>query len=215
MGNPDLTELTPGQRLRVLFHPNDHGPGHADPASAIEEFQSVARAMTQLGERVRFRRGLFYGAGRYGPPEPIQYPDGDDTGFMDVWVVDAFEERGQEPSMPESLWQRWSWGEDGQIEREDCDPQAAPTEIVWEPYKGFLARTEDRGSGIVGVYVKGPAEQSSQIERVSRAYAKERLEFAPGMSGGPSSGGAEVTDGGQTYISQDVYCTQPLPARTD
>jgi hypothetical protein len=214
MAEPGPTEVAPGQRLRVIFHPNDHGPGHADPTSSIEEFQSVDRALDQLAGRVRFQRGLFYGVGAYGPPEPRYWPDGDDTGFMDVWVVDAFQERGQEPSIPDSLWQRWTWGDDGQIHREDYDPQAAPETITWEPYRGFLARLEDRGNGIFGVYVKGPVDEFTELERAARAYAKERLTFAPGVSGRSVSGGSEGTRDGE-YIVQETYCTRPVPPRTD
>ncbi|MGW1436793.1 hypothetical protein ACWD7M_16280 [Streptomyces griseus] len=81
--------------------------------------------------------------------------------------------------------------------------------------KGYQVRTEERGHGIVAVYVKGPASEIKSIERTSRAYARNRLTFAPGMSMGPLSGGGALCDGGATYISQDIYATQPLTPRED
>ncbi|MFH8483025.1 hypothetical protein [Streptomyces sp. NPDC018055] len=87
----------------------------------------------------------------------------------------------------------------------------------WETFgkNGHQVRTEDRGHGIIAVYVKGPADDIKAIERTSRAYARNRLTFAPGMSMGPVSGGGEFRDGGATYISQDTYATQPLTPRKD
>ncbi|MCX4799622.1 hypothetical protein OG497_37845 [Streptomyces sp. NBC_01242] len=85
----------------------------------------------------------------------------------------------------------------------------------WAEFKGYQVRTEDRGHGIVAVYVKGSANDIKAIERASRAYARKHLTFAPGMSGGPVSGGGEFCDGGATYISQDVHVTQPLAPRED
>jgi hypothetical protein len=84
----------------------------------------------------------------------------------------------------------------------------------WRGFKGYMVRTEDRGHGIVAVYVKGPASDIKGIERASRAYAKT-LTFAPGMKPGAVGGGGEFTDAGATYISQDVHLTKPLPKRED
>jgi hypothetical protein len=93
--------------------------------------------------------------------------------------------------------------------------QAVRDAITWTPLGEFEVRTEDRGHGIVAVYVKGPASRIDSIQRASRAYARHHLEFAPGMSGGAVSGGGEITDQGATFISQDVYATQPLAPRED
>lgn len=117
---PSDMKLPPGHRLRAIFRPNNHGPGFADPSEQIEEFQSIARALAQFGERARFQRGLFYAAGKVGPPEPMHWPDGDETAEMEVWVVRTGEGegKGEKPSVPDGIWQRWTWGEDGQIHRE-------------------------------------------------------------------------------------------------
>lgn len=84
----------------------------------------------------------------------------------------------------------------------------------WTPYRGFLVRTEERGHGIVAVYIKGSADEIHKIQRASAAYARSHLTFAPGLSA-VSGGGGEITDSGRTFISQDVYATQPLPPRQD
>ncbi|MFE2934959.1 hypothetical protein [Streptomyces sp. NPDC059278] len=76
--------------------------------------------------------------------------------------------------------------------------------------KGYKVRTEDRGHGIIAVYVMGPASDIKGIESTSRAYARARLTFAPGMSMGAVGGGGEFCNKGATYISQDVHVTQPL-----
>ncbi|MFD8648691.1 hypothetical protein [Streptomyces mirabilis] len=86
---------------------------------------------------------------------------------------------------------------------------------TWERVNGYEVRTEDRGHGIIAVYVKGSANDISGIERASRAYARKNLTFAPGRSMGAVGGGGEFHDAGATYISQDVHTTQPLTARTD
>lgn len=85
----------------------------------------------------------------------------------------------------------------------------------WESFAGFLVRQEDRGHGIIAVYVKGSANDIKGIERASRAYARHRLTFAPGMSMGAVGGGGEFRDAGATYISQDAHVTQPLAPRED
>jgi hypothetical protein len=85
---------------------------------------------------------------------------------------------------------------------------------TWKGFMGYQVRTEDRGHGIIAVYVKGSANDIKGIERASRAYAKT-LTFAPGCSVGAVGGGGEFCDAGATYISQDTHVTQPLAARTD
>jgi hypothetical protein len=113
---PSDMELAPGQRLRAVYHQNNHGPqGAIEPT--IEEFQSITRALDEFAGRARFQRGLVREAGRLGPPEPTHWPDGDDTAFMDVWLVDPADD--QEPGIPDAPWQRWTWGDDGQIHRQD------------------------------------------------------------------------------------------------
>lgn len=86
---------------------------------------------------------------------------------------------------------------------------------AWERHGKYDVKTEDRGGGIIAVYVKGPASEIDSIERASRTYARRNLTFAPGLPAGPVSGGGEFTDGGRVYVSQDIYITQPLPPRTD
>lgn len=114
------------------------------------------------------------------------------------------------------------------IEREDHgvtqDPsRARPTGPMadylpgaWERHGTYEIKTEDRGHGIIAVYVKGPASEIESIQRASRAYARANLTFAPGLSAGPTSGGGgEFADGGKTFVSQDIYTTQPPAPRTD
>ena len=114
---PSDMKLERGQRLRLIYHQNGHGPASFDPT--IEEFQSVTRALDEFGERARSGRGMVREAGKFGPPEPTHWPDGDDTAFMDVWLVDMAEEKGHPPGVPQDLWQRWTLDQDGQVQRED------------------------------------------------------------------------------------------------
>lgn len=87
---------------------------------------------------------------------------------------------------------------------------------AWERHGKYEVKTEDRGHGIIAVYVKGPASEVDSIQRASRAYAKANLTFAPGLSGrATSGGGGEFADQGATFVSQDIYTTQPLTPRTD
>lgn len=115
---PSDVKMERGQRLRAVFHQNGHGPG-GSPDPTIEEFQSIPRALDEFGERARFGRGMVREAGKFGPPEPTHWPDADDTAFMDVWVVDMAEEKGHPPGVPGNLWQRWTWGDDGQVQRDN------------------------------------------------------------------------------------------------
>ncbi|MEV7675045.1 hypothetical protein [Streptomyces sp. NPDC088752] len=80
---------------------------------------------------------------------------------------------------------------------------------------GYLVRTEERGHGIVAVYVKGPASETDKIDRAAVAYARARLAFAPGLSAGAVSSGGEFTGGGRTYIAQHVFTTERLAPRED
>lgn len=49
----------------------------------------------------------------------------------------------------------------------------------------YTITTEDRGHGIIAVFVTGPANEYDAIERAGKRYAKQNLTFAPGLSGGP------------------------------
>jgi len=115
---PSDMKLERGQRLRLIYHPNNHGPGGStDPT--IEEFQSIGRALDEFGQRVRSQRGMVRQAGKFGPPEPTHWPDGNDTAFMEVWIVNSADVKGEAPSVPEDVWQRWTWADDGQVWRQD------------------------------------------------------------------------------------------------
>lgn len=70
--------------------------------------------------------------------------------------------------------------------------------------------TEDRGHGIIAVYVTGPDTEMAQIDRAGLQYAKKAL----GVPGGPTSSGARW-DGKGNYTAQLVFITQPLTPRTD
>ncbi|MDQ1041518.1 hypothetical protein QFZ75_008020 [Streptomyces sp. V3I8] len=87
----------------------------------------------------------------------------------------------------------------------------------WERVNGFMIRTEDRGHGIIAVYVKGSANDVNGADRAGVAYARKNLTFAPGMPGPSmsSAGGGEFADAGATYIAQMVFTTMPLAARQD
>jgi hypothetical protein len=67
-----------------------------------------------------------------------------------------------------------------------------------ERHGKYLVRTEDRGHGIIAVYVKGPAAEVDSIDRASVAYAR-----AHGLRLGASAGGGEFFEG--EYIAQRAY----------
>lgn len=79
----------------------------------------------------------------------------------------------------------------------------------------YTFTTEDRGHGIIAVYVTGPADEYDSIERAGKAYARKNLTFEPGLSGGPVSSGASFTDGGRMVTTQQVFITKRLTPRTD
>lgn len=81
-----------------------------------------------------------------------------------------------------------------------------------EPYRGYAVRTEDRGHGIIAVYVRGSADESSKIEKAGNAYAREHLTFEPGLSA-HANGGGEFFQG--EYIAQMIYTTKRLAPRED
>ncbi len=88
----------------------------------------------------------------------------------------------------------------------------------WEPFgKGgkYLVRTEERGHGAVAVYVKASADDVKGATRAAAAYARYRLVFEPGLSGGAVSGGGEFADAGATYIAQEIFMTRRATARQD
>ncbi|MFE6000229.1 hypothetical protein ACFQ6C_25770 [Streptomyces sp. NPDC056454] len=72
----------------------------------------------------------------------------------------------------------------------------------WETFgkHGYQVRTEERGHGIVAVYVKGPGNDITSMERASDSYAR-----AKGLRTGASAGGGENRDGGATWITQKAY----------
>jgi hypothetical protein len=81
------------------------------------------------------------------------------------------------------------------------EARAASLVAEWrgaERHGKYLVRTEDRGHGIVAVYVKGPAAEVNSIDRASVAYAQ-----ANGLRPGASAGGGEVFRG--EYIAQRAY----------
>lgn len=67
--------------------------------------------------------------------------------------------------------------------------------------------TEDRGHGIIAVYVTGPDTEIAAIDRAGQAYARQTW----GKGGPVSSGGRWTGDG--VYIAQQVYVTRPLTPR--
>lgn len=69
-----------------------------------------------------------------------------------------------------------------------------------ETYGAYKVRTEERGHGIVAVYVRGPASAVNGIERATAAYARKQ-----GLVEGGSAGGGEFADKGRTYISQRAF----------
>lgn len=75
--------------------------------------------------------------------------------------------------------------------------------------------TEDRGHGIIAVYVTGPADEYDAIERAGKAYARKNLTFEPGLSGRPVSSGASFTDAGMTVTTQQIFITKRLAPRED
>jgi hypothetical protein len=81
--------------------------------------------------------------------------------------------------------------------------------------RAYEIATEDRGHGIIAVYVTGPASEINKIDRAANQYARNNLTFAPGLSAGPVSSGGAITDKGQTYIAQHVFTTKRLTSRTD
>lgn len=68
---------------------------------------------------------------------------------------------------------------------------------------GYPVRTEDRGHGIVAVYVKGPADDIEGVNRTAAAYARAQG-FKPSAS---ASGGGEITGKGSIWIAQQIYRT--------
>jgi hypothetical protein len=70
----------------------------------------------------------------------------------------------------------------------------------WAAFRGYQVRTEERGHGIVAVYVKGGGNDISAIERVTAAYAR-----ANGLREGAAPGGGEGRDGGATWIAQRAF----------
>lgn len=89
-----------------------------------------------------------------------------------------------------------------EAERKRADEaHARALEIQWrgaERHGEYLVRTEDRGHGIVAVYVRGPHTEVDSIERASLAYAKSH-----GLRPGASAGGGEFFNG--EYIAQCAY----------
>lgn len=81
------------------------------------------------------------------------------------------------------------------------EARAAALVAEWsgaERHGKYLVRTEDRGHGIVAVYVKGPDTEISSIDRARGSYAS-----AHGLRPGASAGGGESFQG--EYISQCAY----------
>lgn len=110
--------LERGERLRAIYYANGHRTHLADPSESVEEFRSITRALDVFADRMQNRRSLFYAAGKFGPPEPRHWPDGDETGFMDVWITSVQEQKGERPDVPDEVWQRWTWA-DGRVQREN------------------------------------------------------------------------------------------------
>lgn len=94
---------------------------------------------------------------------------------------------------------RVAWHEDG---------------YAWEGFKGYQVRTEDRGHGIIAVYVKGSAHQTRIIDRTANAWARKNLTFEDGLSA-RGNGGGEFRDAGATYIAQAIFTTKRLAPRED
>jgi hypothetical protein len=92
--------------------------------------------------------------------------------------------------------ERVAWREDGH---------------TWAQRGKYMIRTEQRGTGAVAVYVKGPGSEVDSIDRAADMYARRAL----GVSGGPVSGGGEGADAGATWIAQRIYSTRPAAPRQD
>jgi hypothetical protein len=73
----------------------------------------------------------------------------------------------------------------------------------WEgaaTYGAYRVRTEERGHGIVAVYVRGNASESAAINRAAASYARTL-----GLKTGGAAGGGEFTGKGAEYIAQGIF----------
>ncbi len=108
MGTARRVTLVPGQVLRGIFHCNAHGPGMADPTSSIEQFASVEEAEDIFARRARTGSSDFCPAAAPGTRLRTDWPDTDDTAYMDVWVEEGQADE-EEPGIPGDMCQRWTW----------------------------------------------------------------------------------------------------------
>lgn len=100
-------KLRQGEVLRGVFHQNDHGPGNPDPTGSIEEFPNLPAAEAAFLSRASNRGSLAYYVGEEA--QWTDWPDGDRTAYMDVWVAepDPDEEPG-DIMTPDCYDQRWT-----------------------------------------------------------------------------------------------------------